>query len=153
MFQKEVFAENKNTTICFKTAAKIQRIKMFWASHSLHFRPESGWCIRRTGCLIRRWQSNWWTGSRIGCLIWRQLGRCILWTVYLALVRHGYIYLAIDRMKVRTDGRKTSRGHIGRPKPAILEASVSVETMTDILGSIGLALSDGSMTIGKRFVC
>ena len=30
-----------------------------------------------------------------------------------------------------------SRGHIGRPKPAIVEASVSAATMTDISESIG----------------
>ena len=29
------------------------------------------------------------------------------------------------------------RRHIGHPKPDIVEASVSVETMTDILGLIG----------------
>jgi hypothetical protein len=45
-----------------------------------------------------------------------------------------------------------SRGHIGHPKPAILEASVSAETMTDILGLIGVAPSDGSTTNSKRFV-
>ena len=55
--------------------------------------------------------------------------------IYSAIVSHGYIYLAIDRM---SDGRKSSRGHIGCPKPAILEASVSAEMMTDISGSIGM---------------
>jgi hypothetical protein len=56
-------------------------------------------------------------------------------------------------LDVSTDRRlKTSRGHIGRPKPAILEASVSVDTMVDISGSIGVTRSDGSMRIKKRFV-
>jgi hypothetical protein len=41
------------------------------------------------------------------------------------------------RPDVSTDRlRKKSRGHIGQPKPAILEASVSVDMMADILGSI-----------------
>jgi hypothetical protein len=48
--------------------------------------------------------------------------------------------------------RKTSRGHIRRPKPAIYEASVSVDTMADISESIDVRRSDGSMRIGKRFV-
>jgi len=72
--------------------------------------------------------------------------------IYLAIVSHGYIYLAIDRVQVWTDGCKTSRGHIGHPKPDILEASVSAEMMTDISKSIGLAPSDGSTAIRKRFV-
>jgi hypothetical protein len=45
-----------------------------------------------------------------------------------------------------------SRGHIGHPESGIPKASVSVEMMTDILGSIGVAISDGSTTIEKRFV-
>jgi len=45
--------------------------------------------------------------------------------ICLAIVSHGYIYLAIDRVQLQTDGRKMSRGHIGRPKPNIVEASVS----------------------------
>jgi len=69
--------------------------------------------------------------------------------IYLAIVSHGYIYLSIDRVQVRTDGRKTSRGHIGRPKPDIIEASVSAEAMTYISESIGLAPSDGSTAIRK----
>ena len=69
--------------------------------------------------------------------------------IYMAIVSHRYIYLAIDRVQVRTDGRKTSRGHIGRPKPDIGKAGVSAETMTDILESIGLAPSDGSTAIRK----
>ncbi len=48
--------------------------------------------------------------------------------------------------------RKTSRGHIRRPKPAIVEASVSVDTMADILESIDVQRSDGLMRIEKRFV-
>ena len=72
--------------------------------------------------------------------------------IYLAIFSHGYIYLAIDRVQERTDGRKMSRGHIGRPKPDIVEASVSAETMTDISELIGLAPSDGSTAIHKRFV-
>ena len=72
--------------------------------------------------------------------------------IYLAIVSHGYIYLAIDRIQVRTDGRKTSTGHIGHPKPGIIKASVSAKTMADISESIGLALSDGSMAIRKRFL-
>ncbi len=72
--------------------------------------------------------------------------------IYLAIVSHGYIYLAIDRVQVWTDGRKTSRGHIGRPKPDIVEASVSAEMMTDVSESIGLAPSDGSTAIRKRFM-
>ena len=35
MFQKEVFAENKNTTICFKTAAKFKEFK--YSEHRTHF--------------------------------------------------------------------------------------------------------------------
>ena len=72
--------------------------------------------------------------------------------IYLAIVSHGYIYLAIDRIQVRTDGRKTLRGHIGHPKPDIDEASVSAKTMADISESIGLALSDGSKAILKQFL-
>jgi hypothetical protein len=41
---------------------------------------------------------------------------------------------------------------VGRPKPAIIKASVSVDTMADILGSIDVTRSDGSMPIGKWFV-
>ena len=55
-------------------------------------------------------------------------------------------------LEVRTDGLKTSRGHIGCPKPDIVKASVSAKTMTDILESIGLAPSDGSTAIPKWFV-
>jgi len=45
-----------------------------------------------------------------------------------------------------------SREHIGCPQPEIDEASVSAKTMADILGSIGVAPSDGSAAIRKRFV-
>ena len=56
-------------------------------------------------------------------------------------------------LHVSTDGpRKTSRGHIRRPKPAIYEARVSVDTMADISESIDVRRSDGSMRIEKRFV-
>ena len=56
-------------------------------------------------------------------------------------------------LHVSTDRpRKTSRGHIRRPKPAIYEASVSVDTMADILESIDVRRTDGSMRIEKRFV-
>jgi hypothetical protein len=48
--------------------------------------------------------------------------------------------------------RKTLRGHIRRPKHAIVEASVSVDKMEDILGSIDVWRSDGSRAIEKRFV-
>ena len=72
--------------------------------------------------------------------------------IYLAIVSHGYIYLAIDRIQVRTDGRKMLRGHIGCPKPDIVEASVSAKMLTDILESIGSAPSDDSMAIQKRCV-
>ncbi len=45
---------------------------------------------------------------------------------------------------VSTDRQlKTSRVHIGQPKPAILEASVSVDTMADFLGSIDVTRSGG----------
>ena len=40
-------------------------------------------------------------------------------------------------LDVRTDGLKMLRGHIERPKPAIIEASVSAAMMIDILESIG----------------
>jgi hypothetical protein len=56
-------------------------------------------------------------------------------------------------LRVSTDRpRKTSRGHIRRPKPASGEASVSVDTMADIPESIDVRRSDGSMRIEKRFV-
>ena len=56
-------------------------------------------------------------------------------------------------LHVSTDRpRKTSRGHIRRPKPAIYEASVSVDTMADIWKSIDVRRSDGSMRIEKRFM-
>ena len=45
-----------------------------------------------------------------------------------------------------------SRGHIGHPKPDIVEASICTKTMTDILESIGLAPSDGSTAIRNGFV-
>jgi len=40
-------------------------------------------------------------------------------------------------LDVRTDGLKMLRGHIERPKPAIVEASVSAAMMIDISESIG----------------
>jgi hypothetical protein len=46
----------------------------------------------------------------------------------------------------------TSRGRIRRPKPAIYEASVSVDMMSDIMESIDRLRSGGSMQIEKRFV-
>ena len=56
-------------------------------------------------------------------------------------------------LHVSTDRpRKTLRGHIRRPKPAIVEASVSVNTIADISGSIDELRSDGSRAIEKRFV-
>jgi hypothetical protein len=68
----------------------------------------------------------------------------------MELVSRGTIVVPLD---VSTDRRlKTLRGHIGQPKPAILEASVSVDTMADILGSIDVTRSGGSMPIEKRFV-
>jgi hypothetical protein len=80
--------------------------------------------------------------------------------IYLAIASHGYIYLAETNLgtimvplRVSTDRpRKTSRGHNRRPKPAILKASVSVDTMADISESIDVWRSDGSMRIGKWFV-
>ena len=47
---------------------------------------------------------------------------------------------------------KMSRGHIRRPKPDTVEASVSVDTMADISESINVRRSDGSMQIEKWFV-
>ena len=56
-------------------------------------------------------------------------------------------------LHVSTDRpHKTSRGHIRRPKPAISEVSVSVDTMADISESIDVRRSDGSIRIGKQFV-
>ena len=56
-------------------------------------------------------------------------------------------------LRVSTDRpRKTLRGHIRRPKPAIVEASVSVDTMADIPESIDVQRSDGYVRIEKRFV-
>ncbi len=56
-------------------------------------------------------------------------------------------------LRVSTDRpHKTSRGHIRRPKPAIVEASVSVNTMADIPESINVRRSDCSMWIEKPFV-
>jgi hypothetical protein len=40
-------------------------------------------------------------------------------------------------LDVRTDGLKMVRGHIERPKPAIIEASVGAAMMIDISESIG----------------
>ena len=53
---------------------------------------------------------------------------------------------------MQTDGRKTLRGHIERPQPDIVEASISAEMIADILGLIGVAPSDGSTAMRKRFV-
>ncbi len=53
-------------------------------------------------------------------------------------------------LHVSTD--RPHRGHIRRPKPAILEASVSIDKMADISESEDVWRSDGSRTIGKRFV-
>ncbi len=51
-------------------------------------------------------------------------------------------------------GSHRARGHIGRPKPAIFEASVSAATMTDILESSDQRTQSqpiaGSTLIGLR---
>jgi hypothetical protein len=55
-------------------------------------------------------------------------------------------------LDVSTDRRlKTSRGHIGQLKLAILEASVSVDTMADIWRSIDVKRPGVSTPIEKRF--
>ena len=56
------------------------------------------------------------------------------------------LHVSMDRPRI------TSRGRIRRPKPAIYEASISVNTMADILESIDARRSDGSIRIEKRFV-
>ena len=53
-------------------------------------------------------------------------------------------------LHVSTD--RPRRGHIRRPKPAIREASVSVDKMADISESADVWRSEGPGTIGKRFV-
>jgi len=56
-------------------------------------------------------------------------------------------------LHVSTDRpHKMSKGHIRHPKPATVEASISVDTMADISESIDVRRSDGSMWIEKRFV-
>jgi len=56
-------------------------------------------------------------------------------------------------LHVSTDRpRKSLRGHIRCPKPAIYEARVSVDRMADISELIDVRRSDGSMRIEKRFV-
>ena len=56
------------------------------------------------------------------------------------------LHVSMDRPRI------TSRGHIRCPKPAIYEASISIDMMADISESIDVRRSDGSMRIEKRFV-
>ena len=86
---------------------------------------------------------------------WLQWRSCCsdLWKGGHRLVTWLAVRTYWQRPDVSTDRpRKTSRGHIRCPKPAILEASVSADMMADISGSIDVRRSDGSRTIEKWFV-